>query len=420
MSHHKAAGLPLTLPKDTPRGLSAILLLMVAAGAAMFAFELTRDPARAWRAYFVAVMFFYGISIAGVVWSAVTRLSNGRFAAPVVRIMEGLGAFQPAGYLLFLAFLFLGARHVYPWIHEEYKPAPHWLNLESVQLRQGLVMLAVTLFNLAFMRLALRPDMAVLQSKVPGKLRGLYRGWARGFGGSDVEVERNRLTLMRLSPMVVIFYAISMTLLSVDLVMSMEPEWVSTLFPGIGFIGTFLGAICVTAVITSVVRFKWKLEETITPRTMHSVGLLVFAFCTFWMSMHWAEYLTIWYAKLPEETGWMQARLGAESPWLPVSIASVVCVWLVPFVSMMTKAAKSNPKSLSFFACLMLTGLWLERLVFIAPAPEASPEHVTLGFVEVLVAGGVLGLFSLCYLWFVSVFPPLPAVDPYGPGSDTH
>ncbi|HVP38620.1 MAG TPA: hypothetical protein VMS93_05480 [Candidatus Saccharimonadales bacterium] len=418
MSATQAGPLPVALPKDTPRRLTAALLLVLAAGAAMFAFAVTRDPARTWRAYLVSLLFFTGISICGVVWSAVTRLSNGRFAGPVVRIMEGLGAFQPLGFALLAVYLVFGAPHVYPWIHEVYAPAPGWLNLQSVTIRQLVLMFLLVLLNLHFMRLSLRPDLAALQDRVPAKLRGLYRGGAAGFGGTPAEVERLRRTLMRMSPMVILGFVGVWTVLVIDLVMSMDPEWVSTLFPAIGFIGQFLGAICVTAVVTVVVRRKWDLEETITPHTLHSVGLLVFALCTFWASMHWAEYLTIWYGKLPEETHWMQTRLAGHSPWLPWSLACVALVWLLPFVLMMTRAAKANPKSLTFFSVMMLAGLWLERLIFVAPT--VSPNAVTFGLVEVLVGAGFLALFTLSYLWFVARFPVLPVVDPYGGGPAAH
>jgi hypothetical protein len=414
MSSKPAGAPPRNLPKDAPMGLTAVLLLMVAVGAAMFAYALTRDPSRAWRAYLVSLLFFTGISICGVVWSAATRLANGRFAGPVVRIMEGLGTFQPVGFVLFAVFLLFGARHVYPWIHEVYQPAPNWLNLQSVTVRLLCLLGALMLLNLWFMRQSLKPDLAALKGTAPAKLQGLYRGWAGNFSGSDVELEKNRRTLMRMSPVVIILFVLTWTLVMVELVMSMDTEWVSTLFPAIGFIGQFLGAICVTAVVTSVVRAKWGLEEVMTGKTMHSVGLLVFAFCTFWASMHWAEYLTIWYAKLPEETHWMQQRLGAGSPWLPLTLTAVAFVWFIPFVSMMTKAAKANPKSLSFFAVMMLTGLWLERLVFIAPS--ASPGAVTLGPVEILVGGAFLGLFTLSFLWYAARFPLTPVVDPYGAG----
>ena len=42
------------------------------------------------------------------------------------------------------------------------------------------------------------------------------------------------------------------------------------------------------------------------------MGKMIFAFSIFWMYLFWSQYLVIWYANIPEETGFVGARLGRQ------------------------------------------------------------------------------------------------------------
>ena len=416
MSDANPTAFPVTLPRQAPKGLTLAMWVCVALGAGAFWMGLQADPARAWRAYLISVIFFTGLSLAGVVWGAVTRLANGRFARPLLRIMEGLGSFQFLSFFLILIFLMFGAKHVYPWIHEEYKPVPWWLTLQNVTMRDMGSLFVMMLVNFFFMRMSLKPDVAALKGKVPAGLQGMYKGWAGSFSGSDIELERHRKTLMRMAPAVIILYAVVWSLISFDLLMSLDLEFASTMFGGIVFMGAFLGAMACTAVISTLVRKSWNLEDTITTVTLHDVGKLVFALSIFWAYINWSQFLPIWYGKMPEEQHWMHLRL--DGVWRPWSFGTVALVWAIPFFLMMTLAAKRNPGSLRFFSIVVLAGLWLEKFVIVSANP--SPNVVPFGYQELGTALGFFGLFSLSYLWYLNRFPVLPVVDPYAPPSSAH
>lgn len=416
MSDSKQAAFPVTLPRQAPRGLNMLMLVFVLVGGVAFYMGLQSDPARAWRAYLVSVIFFTGLSLAGVVWGAVTRLANGRFARPVLRIMEGLGAFQFVSFFLIVIFLLFGARHVYPWIHEVYKPVPWWLTLQNVTVRDIGSLAVLMGVNLFFMRNSLKPDVAALQSKVPANLQGMYKGWARGFGSSDVELERHRKMMMRTAPAVIMLYAVVWSLIAFDLIMSLDMEFSSSMFGGIMFMGSFLGAIACTAIISTFVRSHWKLEEVIAPGTLHDLGKLTFALSVFWAYVNWSQFLPIWYANYTDEQHWMYIRM--NDTWRPWTFAAIILTWAIPFFLMMTLAAKRNPATLRMFAIIVLAGLWLERFVTIVPS--ISPNTVPFGITEMATALGFFGLFSVCYLWYLNTFPVLPVADPYQAAGTTN
>ena len=65
------------------------------------------------------------------------------------------------------------------------------------------------------------------------------------------------------------------------------------------------------------------------------------------------------------------------------------------------------PGYLAFVAIVSLGGLWLERYLLVVPSAWQG-EGVPLGWIELGVSVGFLGLFALSYLAYSSTFPKMP------------
>ena len=84
------------------------------------------------------------------------------------------------------------------------------------------------------------------------------------------------------------------------------------------------------------------------PKQRHDLGKLCFGFTVFWTYLMWAQFLVIWYGNLPEETGFVFARLWGH--WLPVGKAVFIGMFLVPFFGLLGVAPKKTRATLGFFA----------------------------------------------------------------------
>ena len=116
----------------------------------------------------------------------------------------------------------------------------------------------------------------------------------------------------------------------------------------------------------------------------------------------WAQFLVIWYGNLPEETGFVFARLWG--PWLPVGKVVFLGMFVVPFIGLLGVQPKKVPVTLGLFASISLFSLWLERYLLVMPSvtKEAGP---TFGLPELGPTMAFLGLFLLCYGLFARTFP---------------
>jgi len=118
----------------------------------------------------------------------------------------------------------------------------------------------------------------------------------------------------------------------------------------------------------------------------------VFALSIFWIYLVWSQFLTMWYANLPEEIVFGIRR--ATDGWGSVLSAAIVLVFVVPFFGLIHHAGR---RWTPFFAAVLvaqLVGLWLGCHLLVVPSlTERGTPPVTLR--DVLIALGMLGAYAL-------------------------
>jgi hypothetical protein len=122
----------------------------------------------------------------------------------------------------------------------------------------------------------------------------------------------------------------------------------------------------------------------------------------FWTYLMWAQFLVIWYGNMPEETGFVFARLWGE--WLPVGAMVLVGMFIIPFFGLLGVAPKKVRVTFAFFATVSLLSLWLERYLLVMPSITALPGPV---FQEPEAGPTLLflGSYLLAYGLFARTFP---------------
>ncbi len=385
---------------ESSRSLGLVLALCLAVGAVGWIAALLGDPARAWTALVWNWAFWSGIAVAGVVVSAAAHAANGRWIRPVRRLAEAGSAFLPVSYLL-MVFLFFGLEHVYPWIVHPVEVKAAWLNRSFFTTRQAIGVAILYGFALLFVYWSLRPDLGRFRERVEGWRRGLYHRLSGGWRGLDEEIDRSHRVRNKLAPALIVLYAILWTVWAWDWLMSIDPHWVSTLFGAWVFMTHFLAALGTLAILSCLVRPYRSFSTLITTRTLHDLGKMVFAFTTFWTYLFFAQYLVIWYGRLPEETHFFERRIW--SVYQPVSIIVFAAVFVVPFLGLLRVHNKRTPALLTAFALISLLGIWL--LHFLLLSPGVFPEFLAFGWIEAVTALGVFGLFGLSVTGFLRAFP---------------
>ncbi len=386
----------------------ALWLVLLGVGALSFAFLLWREPVRAWGAYGVNMIFFLGASLGAAALAAAIRLSNGRWGGPVVRMAESLSAYLPWGLLLLVVMLAAGIWTYLPWTHGPVVPRQRpFLNVPFLYARTlvgfGLLWWLVR----DMVRTSLRRDLHLLQDHVAPELRAEYAKLTRDWKGDEAEAKREHDRLAMRSPQVALAFAVVFTVFAWDFIMALTPKWVSGLFGWWVFMGAFLNGIAMTALLATRLRSQRRLEAWVTPDHFQDAGKILFSFSIFWVYLFWAQYLTIWYANMPEETWWVFLRF--EEPWRRLAFTVFGLVFLLPFLGLMNASTKRSPLWLAVFSVIVTVGMWLERHVLVMPS--LNPDRVWVGLPEIGVALGFLGVFGLSVQGFLARYPAVKVTD---------
>ena len=398
---------PLRRLDGMPRGVVIAGLVLVALGAVGFLMGLAADADRAWRAYTYNWIFFAGTAQGAVLLAAVVAMTRGVWSRPIRRIAVSFVAFLPIAYLvLFPPLLLWGADHLFPWLHHDVGDKAIYLNMPFLAARHAVALLALLFLSLLFAYWQLRPDAGMARDEGWGSFERLTRDWE----GQEREEEKAQKRLSTLAPIMALVYALAYSFVAFDLVMSLDPHWLSTLIGPYVFMAAFLGGIAATAIATVLYRQRLGLEEYVAGNNLHDLGKLFFAFSVFWTYLFWSQYIVIWYGNLPNEQSFLINRL--QDPYRILSILVLFTMFILPFFGLLGVKPKKTPGIMATIAGLSLLGLWIERYILIYPTLYPRVDSVVFGLTEVAVGAGMLGLLLLSLAWFGTRFPMLQVWQP--------
>jgi hypothetical protein len=397
-----------TLPKASGALLGALGLALLL-GIASAVFLLTGDVERFHRAFHFNWIYWSGISMGMVMITVALHITNARWSWSIRRFATAGVAFLPISWLL-LGVNFMGSDTLFHhWIHGA--KGDHVIEAKSAYLNIGWLIVrdygAITiLYGLAiyFASLALRPD--VYGAAQNDGQRRWYDRLTRNFRGVEEEAERSQRRMTVVAPALAALFAILWSLLGIDLGMTMLPHWFSTMFPVIFFVDAFHAGVCMLAIMVTVFRKQLRLEPYITTAQYHDMGKMVFAFGVFWMYINWSQYVVIWYGQLPHEQEFFVQRF--NEPFGTVTKIAVGCIFLFPFLSLLTRPPKKTPGVLAGVAAVVLFGHWLERFLLTVPSIYEG-RTLPLGLPEVGLALGFGAVWVATYTWFLRTFPVLPS-----------
>ena len=404
---------------------SALLRLMVVVGAVSFFVTLGSDPQLAWKSYVVNWNYFASIALGGVVVGVVTWIVKAKWNWPVRRIHHSFAAYLPIAFVLFIPMLVSLREDYFPWIammadDPIVQKKAAYLNIPFLVSRNLAGVLALFAMACGFVYLALRPDlgraaaMVASSDQSDGGSSWWRERFTRGWAGQEQEEAQSYRRMTRMAPLLVVVYALVMTVLAFDWAMSLEPHWFSTLFGGWFFMGALWGGFAATAVIAVFLRqLSPVVEEHVGRSQLWDLGKLTFAFAVFWTYLFWSQYIVIWYGKLPWEQAWVVTRVG--EPWGGLSAAVILMCFVVPFAGLLGARPKRTPRILQTFAMVVLTGLWTWHYMLIFPSLHHAGDPA-FSAATPLIGLMFLGLFLIAVRWFLATFPGIqiwqPPVDP--------
>jgi hypothetical protein len=374
---------------EIPSTNRTLAYLFIVIGLATFAVGLLTEPTRTWVSYLTSFWFFLSLGMGGLFFTAIQHVTNSQWSTTVRRYSEALTSFLPWAALLGLLLVFGGSKYLYIWLDPEVVAGDALIQKKVGYLNQGFFIVRA----LGFFGLWL-----------------LFRQWIVSKSLKQDQTGDSSLTAAAVKPSVIFLmvFAITYSLFSVDLLMSLDPHWYSTMFGVYCFAGLFQSSLAMIILITVWLMKRGALRGYVNENHLHDLGKLLFAFTVFYAYIGFSQFMLIWYANLPEETLFFKMR--SVGAWWNISMLLLVMKFVVPFLVLLPRGNKRNPKVLVPAAILLLVMQYVDNYWLIYP--NFNEGMAAFSIWEIGIFLGMLGGFLLCIYRFLSKYSVVPVGDP--------
>lgn len=359
-------------------------LLLTVLGALLY-------PAQFFHSWLISFMLVAGLTLGSLALVMLQYLSGGAWGLVIRRVLEAATRTLPLLVLLFLPLLF-GLPQLYAWARLDGAPTALLLH-KRVYLNVPFFLLRAVLYFGVWLTLAF-----------------FLNKWSReqdeGTTSPGATSLPRRFQLLSSGGLIV--YALTMTFAAVDWVMSLEPEWFSTMFGLLVIGGQALSALAfVIAVLVMLARFE-PLARALTPNHLHDLGKLMLAFVMLWAYFSFSQFLIIWSGNLPEETPWYVRRL--HGGWQYIGLALVLLHFVLPFALLLSRDLKRHGRRLTLVALLVIVMRFVDLFWLIAPSLRT--ERLAVHWLDVAALIGIGGVWLGAFAWQLQRRPLLPLRDP--------
>ncbi len=374
-------------PRPLRAGALGILVVLFVAGLVSLAYALNSNALQPdFRLFTVSYLFLMGVSQAGVVFCALTRLVGAQWAKPYYRLAElATLAFLPFAFLGLLLIVYCGKDELFYWLAAA--PGEHmspWLNLGWLVARDLLALLLFYGLSLFYVITALRPDLSANSTQ----------------GQPDHSAVEKRL--YALSPWVIICFVVCNTLFAWDFAMMLIPHWHSTVFPIFYWFGNLFAGAAALTVVPLLLGRSVEGSALFGPSQLRSLSMLLSCFTLMWLYFFWAQFFVMWFGNLPHETGplWRQ-MYGHYAPYYWTMMA---CCFFAPFAALIFAVFNRSLAALCLIGLAINLGIWICRYLMVIPA--LSPDHTPFdNWVDISLSLGLLAGFLAAVLALASRLP---------------
>ena len=377
-----------------------------------------------WGAYITNFVFWIGISHAGIMVTAILRLTQAEWRRPITRAAEVLTLFSLIAALSNILF------HVgRPWRIYWITPLPPifigfdfargiWPNVRSPFVWDPVAVGTYLLSTILFIYTCLIPDIALVRDKVKsGPAKIIYSILALGFRGTPRQWKVQATAPILLSALVLPIFVSVHSIESWDFAVSSAVEgWHSTIFAQYFFIGDINSGVSGVVTLLAGLLWVYKLDKYIKPDHFDAVGRLLVIVATIWFLALFLEWV---YALYPLEDPEIALRNMQvfQAPWSYLGLLFLMTGFIIPVGAWCFKSVRRSPMMMFFTTILVNIGMWLERFLIIVPGLSRrtelsfnwgsySPSLVEMGLVTFTFAFVICGVIV-----FARIFPLIPPFD---------
>ncbi|MFA6971471.1 MAG: hypothetical protein WC208_08740 [Gallionella sp.] len=290
-----------------------------------------------WAVLTVSFVVVLSLALSGVALCSVLHLVGAKWRFNVRHLAVSLYALFPLAFVL-LVVLLAGGSHTFPWWElpvgsEAHMPGwyqPHWLMTREVV---GII------FMMALYWVFIQRQAVSENSPEDAKRFHTVATW------------------------IPFFFVLYSTMVAWDFEMTLVPHWHSAIYGLQQFVSNFGMFLAFLTVWIYVLNTSGKLVTPVPEKIYNYLAQMMFAFTLLWIYTFDAQYLTIWYGNLADETDRVFAMQDGDYSFIWWSM--IVLKFVVPFVIFCFPGPRHNVSAINAVAICIIIGTLFERYVWI-------------------------------------------------------
>lgn len=359
----------------------AALLISVIAG-------LLTDATHFWQSYLFAYIFWSGLTLGCLGIFFLHNVVGGNWGVAIRRLVEsGLKTLPLIALFAIPLFFVLGT--LYKWTDGAYRAEHFAVGHKAAYLNPTWFIIRTVIYFVIWFFTGFR----ILKMANEHDRTG------------DPELF---LRIKKRSAPALLVFVLTTTYAFIDWIMSLEPDWYSTIYAWMFTVGEVLLTFSFLVAVLVLLSKREPFASFLTRQHYHDLGNLMLAFTMLWAYMSFAQFLIIWAENLPDEIPWYVRRFSGG--WGYIIWAIAIFHFFVPFFLLLMRFVKKHPsrlRALAFWIILMriLDVFWIVE-------PAFRQRGLEVYWTDLVTLIGVGGIWLAYFVWNLKQRPLLASHDP--------
>lgn len=372
------------------------LMIVVGVAGVVLAVGAVTNPKQFYHSYLFGYVFALDIALGALFWTMIHHVADAGWSVGLRRVFENINrAILPLAVLFLPVLVGTFSGELHQWYNFIHAPEPPKGTHEHHQWHVKHLYFSTPFF---LVRLAVYFAVWILYSRA-------MRRWSvaqDSVGG--VELTKK---MQWWAPSGVALLGLTTTFFAVDVVMSLQYSWFSTIFGVYFWAGGIRGSLSTVVLVVLGLRAAGYLRNTITMEHLHDVAKIMFGFTVFWTYIAFSQYFLIWYGNMPEETQFYLLR--RNGAWNGMSMLLPILYFVVPFFLLLPRANKRNPVMLAIAAAWILVMHAYDLYWQILPVLHQDTIH--FHHLDVAAPVCLFGVVLASAVWGFQRLPLIPIRD---------
>ncbi len=320
-----------------------------------------------WGLFITTFVFWVGISHAGIMISAILRLTQAEWRRPVTRAAELLTVFSLLTALVFPLIHAGRPWRIAYWIMPYDVARGIYPNIRSPLIMDPVAISTYLIGSSLFLYIALLPDLGNLRDRTAGWKNAMYTVLALGWRGNPRQWKMQTVGGILLSALMLPIFVSVHSIVSWDFAIAAAVEgWHSTIFAPYFVIGAVHSGVSAVVTMMALMRWLWKWDDFIRPEHFDALARPLIVVATGWLGFTFLELTFALYGQDAPEIALREMQM-FEWPWNLLFIIFFLTAYAIPVPMWLFKRVRTNIALMFWTSILVNIGMWLERFLIIVP-----------------------------------------------------